>query len=35
MGRRRNASDIDGFQYGDFCLQGYACHKKIAMKMAV
>ena len=34
-GTAENASDIDGFQYGDFCLQGYACHKKIAMKMAV
>lgn len=31
----KNAGDIDGFQYDDFCLHGYTCHKKIAMKMAV
>lgn len=28
-------SDIDGFEMGDFELEGYAPHKKIAMEMAV
>jgi dihydrofolate reductase/thymidylate synthase len=27
--------DIDGFEMGDFELEGYAPHKKIAMEMAV
>jgi len=31
----KNADDIDGFEFDDFVLEGYRCHKKIAMKMAV
>jgi thymidylate synthase len=27
--------DIDSFEFSDFELIGYTCHKKIEMKMAV
>jgi len=30
-----DVTDIDGFKYSDFTIEGYKCHKKIAMKMAV
>ena len=32
---KREIKNIDDFQMDDFLLEGYKCHGKIAMKMAV
>lgn len=31
----RQVPDIDSFKYEDFVVEGYKCHGKIEMKMAV
>ncbi|KAJ7261778.1 thymidylate synthase [Mycena haematopus] len=32
---REGIDDIEGFEYGDFVVEGYECHPSIAMKMSV